>query len=244
MLVDEDLTSPVARLRGDDAAAWAQRLADLENANRELRRRVRELEDTTTRPVQVHATVEEALAAAASKHPALVVTDKARRSARESPYRWPDRVAAAVDAIGQVASRWAAGPMGRSLADAFEELGFTYAPHIGDTTAGMWGGQYEVTHDNVTYPMPGHVKLGVGSAEQCIRIHLAFDDERRQVLIGWAGLSPDQHHDELSAPGRREEEVGDAGSAAFVRRRRVEPDPTGGASLAKIRLPLAGTSQC
>jgi hypothetical protein len=126
------------------------------------------------------ATVLEAVERAARETRHLRFAPKAFETAAESPFRRPGLVLRTLRALDELAGRYAAGDMGRSLGQAAAEHGITqWKPDIAETTRK----RYE---DDYTFSIGGsskklwvgpHIGLGSGSGAQFIaRIYLHVSD--------------------------------------------------------------------
>jgi hypothetical protein len=126
------------------------------------------------------ATVLEAVERAAAEAQHLRFAPKAFETAAESPFRRPGLVLRTLRGLDELAGRYAAGDMGKSLGQAAAEHGITqYKPDVAETTRK----RYE---DDYTFALEGssrklwvgpHIGLGSGSGAQFIaRIYLHVSD--------------------------------------------------------------------
>ncbi|QEC50478.1 hypothetical protein FSW04_24795 [Baekduia soli] len=126
------------------------------------------------------ATVLEAVQRAAAEARHLRFAPKAFETAAESPFRRPGLVLRTLRGLDELAGRYIAGDMGRSLGQAAAEHGITqWRPDVAETTRK----RYE---DDYTFALEGssrklwvgpHIGLGSGSGAQFIaRIYLHVSD--------------------------------------------------------------------
>ena len=127
------------------------------------------------------ATVLEAVerAAAESKH--LKFAPKAFETASESPFRRPGLVLRTLRSLDDLAGRFAAGDMGKSLVQAAADHGITQYKHdIAETTRKRYEDDYSFFLDGPGSPklwVGPHIGLGSGSGAQFIaRIYLHVAD--------------------------------------------------------------------
>lgn len=119
-------------------------------------------------------TLVDVLRQAAVSHPdALQLLESAERSASESPYEDPERLAVVLDAMAQVARRRQSGALGTSLRDAFRELGIDYRGGISATTSKRLRQQYLLTApDGRTFECEEHIVLGNSyDPRRCLRVY-------------------------------------------------------------------------
>jgi hypothetical protein len=150
--------------------------------------------DTPDADEEPPATVLEAVQRAAGEARHLRFAPKAFETAEESPFRRPGLVLRTLRALDDLAGRYAAGDMGRSLSQAAGEHGIThYKSDIAETTRK----RYE---DDYSFPLEGrklwvgpHIGLGSGSGAQFIaRIYLHVADGGdpeigRGIIVGVVG---------------------------------------------------------
>jgi hypothetical protein len=118
-------------------------------------------------------------AAAESKH--LTFAPKAFETAAESPFRRPGLVLRTLRSLDDLAGRFAAGDMGKSLVQAAAEHGITQYKHdIAETTRKRYEDDYSFFLDGPGSPklwVGPHIGLGSGSGAQFIaRIYLHVAD--------------------------------------------------------------------
>jgi hypothetical protein len=142
------------------------------------------------------ATVLEAVERAAAEAQHLRFAPKAFETAADSPFRRPGLVLRTLRGLDELAGRYAAGDMGKSLGQAAAEHGITqYKNDIAETTRK----RYE---DDYTFALEGssrklwvgpHIGLGSGSGAQFIaRIYLHVSDGSdpevpRGIVVGVVG---------------------------------------------------------
>jgi hypothetical protein len=138
-------------------------------------------------------TVLEATRRAAARAQHLVYADGAFESAADSPYRRPQEILDALDALDVIAGEYARPEgIGKAIADRARELGLTWKGGVGDMTVSRNRDAYTVTHDGRRFTVGPHVNLGGGSGAGLIaRIYLVAhegDDELpRSLIVGLVG---------------------------------------------------------
>jgi hypothetical protein len=125
-----------------------------------------------------------------TKH--LEYLPSAYESAADSPFRQPDRVTQALEAIDEVASIWVesldSGASVGSLRELFKKkYGFAYADDVSQTSKGKWANEYKATQDGKEYDISPHITIGAKQADTCLSIHWAWDKDRKKVLIAHVG---------------------------------------------------------
>jgi hypothetical protein len=118
-------------------------------------------------------------AAAQSKH--LIFAPKAFETAGESPFRRPGLVLRTLRGLDELAARYAAGDMGKSLGQAATEHGITqWKSDIAETTRKRYEDDYSFFLSGPGTPklwVGPHIGLGSGSGAQFIaRIYLHVSD--------------------------------------------------------------------
>ena len=69
-----------------------------------------------------------------------------------------------------------------------EETGFTYSANQSELTMSKAKGDYNITHDGISYSLEEHVKKGTSTDPRyTIRIAFAYDEEIKKVIIGFIG---------------------------------------------------------
>jgi hypothetical protein len=111
--------------------------------------------------------------AAVTHADALLILESAERSAAESPYEDPERVAVILDAMAAVARRRQEGALGMSLREAFRELGIDYRGGVSSTTSRRDMQQYHVAGpQGQRYECEEHIVLGgTYDPRRCLRIY-------------------------------------------------------------------------
>ncbi|HYF24799.1 MAG TPA: hypothetical protein VD931_03585 [Baekduia sp.] len=213
--VHDDLTHEVERLSGErDAAAAARDAAHAEidrlrAAAEQDRRTIVELtrtlalvdvEDEAAAAEVVHAedeppgTVLEAVERAAAEARHLRFAPRAFETAAESPFRRPGLVLRTLRALDEMAERFAAGDMGKSLVQAASEHGITqYKQDVAETTRKRYEDEYTFTWEGRKLWVGPHVGLGSGSGAGFVaRIYLhvadgSDDGVPRGIYVGVVG---------------------------------------------------------
>lgn len=169
-----------AALRGELASRW---IPDAE------RRSVAREPSIDDRPEPT--TVVEAVEEARRRTQHVVYLPEALESARESPFRQPDRVFSALLAVDDVARRWAEQLAGGvaigSRRDAFRQRGFEYKEDISATTEGKWGTEYTYQYEGNRVLFAPHITIGAKGADRCLSIHLHWDEVKRKAVIAHVG---------------------------------------------------------
>jgi hypothetical protein len=127
------------------------------------------------------ATVLEAVERAAAEARHLTFAPKAFETAGESPFRRPGLVLRTLRGLDELAGRYAAGDMGKSLGQAAAEHGITqWKPDIAETTRKRYEDDYSFFLAGPGTPklwVGPHIGLGSGSGAQFIaRIYLHVSD--------------------------------------------------------------------
>lgn len=180
--IEEELAKTREELDAQKAA-WAQCQSYVCEVGEE------EEEAVAPQPQRGYETVLEAYLAAKKEFSGpLVFLDSAEDAANESPYRNPQRVYEAFEALALVASEWCEkkGALGRSFKDALGELGFD-VHRVSMTSKGKWGHQYKFPYKGERRLFEEHVTLGSGQPDKCLSIHWHRDEEDKVVAIGHCG---------------------------------------------------------
>lgn len=196
---DETLLADVERLSGERDAALAQRDAEhaevlrLREAAEQDRRTILELtrtlalvdtEDEAAAAEVVHAedeppeSVLEAVERAARESRHLRFSPRAFETAGESPFRRPGLVLRTLRALDELAGRYEAGDMGKSLVQAASEHGITQYKHdVSETTRKRYEDEYTFTWEDRKLWVGPHIGLGSGSGAGFVaRIYLHVSD--------------------------------------------------------------------
>ena len=152
-----------------------------------LTEEAREPEVPTDEPASVVAAVE--LAEASTQH--LLYLPSAIESAKESPYRSPDRALEALQAIDEVAGLWIAGLNGAKnpgpLKLLFKQRGFEYKDDVSQTSRGKWSEEYSASYDGRPIDISPHITIGAKQADTCLSIHMHWDKESKKVIVAHIG---------------------------------------------------------
>ncbi len=136
----------------------------------------------------VRTVVEAAERASADFGQTLSFLPDALESARQSPYRDPDKVYSLFKALDELTRLWQArGSIGTGWHDALKPKGFDYAEFISPTAKGKYGEEYTFRYEGQPVLFEHHVTLGARSADTCISIHWHRDEARKRLIIGWCG---------------------------------------------------------
>lgn len=144
---------------------------------------------------QTHTLIETVLdvvkvAKAKAKH--LKFLPSALTSARDSPFKHPDRVLQALEAIDEVASIWVeslqSGKSVGSLRELFKsKYGFNYADDVSQTSKSKWAEEYKTSHDGKDYDISPHITIGGKQADTCLSIHWAWNKDLKKVMVAHVG---------------------------------------------------------
>lgn len=121
----------------------------------------------------------------------LIFLPSAEDSARDSPYKTPERALQALEAIDDVAGLWAISVAGGKAAGPFKQLfrerGFDYKDDISQTTKGKWGSEYTATYDGRLVDVAPHITIGAKQADTCLSIHMYWDRDKGKAVIAHVG---------------------------------------------------------
>ena len=121
----------------------------------------------------------------------LEFTKNAHKSALITPYRHPERVAEALEAMDAVCKEWRSSKENRTSVGSFEELfqeyGFTYKSRESPTTVGRWPEEYEMLYKGEKVSIQPHLALGKGGPESCLRIQFHIDENLSRLVIDHVG---------------------------------------------------------
>jgi len=119
----------------------------------------------------------------------LVFLDSALESARQSPYKDPERVYELFEALAFVAGEWKDnnGTLGRSWNDALAELGFDLRDQVSMTSRGKYGDDYKFTYKEQRRLFEKHITVGAKQADKCLSVHWYRDDDDMVLAIGHCG---------------------------------------------------------
>jgi hypothetical protein len=103
---------------------------------------------------------------------ALLMLESAERTAADSPYEDPDRLAALLQGMAFVARRRQEGRMDSGLRAAFQELGIDYRSGIAKSTSDRLRRQYQFVEGGITYDCAEHIAIGgTYDPRRCLRIY-------------------------------------------------------------------------
>lgn len=138
-------------------------------------------------PTDVHDAVVEAQRRTTN----VVYLPEAFDSAKDSPFKQPDKAFSALLAIDDVARRWAeqlgGGAKLGPRKEAFRQRGFDYADDISGTSEGRWGDEYKYEYEGTRIVFAPHITIGAKQADKCLSIHMHWDNEKRRVVIAHVG---------------------------------------------------------
>lgn len=148
--------------------------------------------DGTDDEPEAPASVLEALAVAERKAKALKFTPRARQTAADSPFLYPERVVQALERLDALASEYEAGSIGDKLSVRARELGLHWKGGIADDTATRYRNQYRMTVNGVRLDTHAHIALdhGAGASKVCriyFAVHPGDDRLPRGIYLGAVG---------------------------------------------------------
>jgi hypothetical protein len=126
----------------------------------------------------------DAVRAAKTSMPHLVVLPEAERSAREWQYDRADLAWSDLARLDAVAADWAAGTLRTDFATAARERGLDWVRDVSDTAKRKHARDYERAYRGRKVLLGPHVRRG---GRQLLRIYCYLDDERRTVVVGHVG---------------------------------------------------------
>lgn len=139
------------------------------------------------------ASVLEAVRRAADAAAHLRFAPRAFETAEDSPFRRPGLILDTLRRLDELAGRYAAGDMGKSLAQAAQEVGITqWKSGVSELARTRWRDEYLVTIDGQEVELGPHVGLGSGSGAGFVaRIYLHVADGNdglpRGITVGVVG---------------------------------------------------------
>ncbi|GBL23658.1 hypothetical protein EMGBS6_04430 [Opitutia bacterium] len=155
------------------------------------KRRERREEAVADRPLARFATViEAALAAEETTGPWLVLTERAKQTARESNYVDPDYVyQALVDLAHAARHNSDEHGLGMSWADFLGQLrGHDFVPNTSPNTIKQYHSAYHITYRGELLSIQAHIRQGTGSAKDCLRIYVVQPRKPGDaVIVGQIG---------------------------------------------------------
>ena len=138
-------------------------------------------------------TVLEAVERAAREARHLRFAPRAYETAEDSPFRRPGLILDTLRRLDELAGRYAAGDMGRSLSQAAQDVGITqWKAGVSELARTRWRDEYLVTIDGQEVELGPHVGLGSGSGAGFVaRIYLHVADGGgglpRGITVGVVG---------------------------------------------------------
>ena len=119
----------------------------------------------------------------------LVFLDSAEQSAKDSPFKNPERLYEFFDALHQVAKEWRTkkGNLGRTWNEALEALGFDLRDQISQTSKTKYEDEYKFQYKGKRRVFERHVTIGAKQADKCVSVHWYRDDEDLVLAIGHCG---------------------------------------------------------
>jgi hypothetical protein len=155
------------------------------------KRRNRRDEAVAGRPPARFATViEAAIAAEETTGPWLVLTERAKQTARESNYVDPDYVyQALVDLAHAARNNSDERGLGMSWADFLGQLrGHDFVPNTSPNTIKKYHSAYHITYRGEALSIQAHIRQGTGSARDCLRIYVVQPRKPGDpVVVGQVG---------------------------------------------------------
>lgn len=119
----------------------------------------------------------------------LIFLDSALASAKDSPYKDPERVYELFEALALVAGEWKEkeGSLGRSWNEAVSELGFDLRDQVSMTSKGKYGDQYKFAYKGQRLLFEKHITIGAKQPDKCLSVHWHRDDDDLVLAIGHCG---------------------------------------------------------
>jgi hypothetical protein len=119
----------------------------------------------------------------------LVFLDSALESAKDSPYKDPERVYELFRALALVAEEWRKnkGSLGQSWNHALSALGFDLRDQVSMTSRGKYGDQYRFVYKGQRRLFEKHITIGAKQADKCLSVHWYRDDDDLVLAIGHCG---------------------------------------------------------
>lgn len=201
----------LADLALDENSSLRRDLQTLRNENRELRERNADLEAKVSSLTLVHEYTAQQRGASVAEleseteldppasviaalerveqefRDAVVIHERARRSARESTYRRPQAVYDALSFIVSTYARKFSAPLGQPLQQVFADAGYEVHWNIGTVTRGQYRQHYVVDYEGEQVWIQTHLTFKGKANENCLSIHWYADEVRKRLLIGHCG---------------------------------------------------------
>ena len=122
----------------------------------------------------------------------LLFLESSFDSAKNSPFKRPERVYQALEAINDVCLEWREAQkkgesMGRTWVDAFSQKGFDYKDGISMTSKGKYEDDYYFIYEGQRLLFESHITEGAKQPDKCFSIHLHRDADMGKVVIGHIG---------------------------------------------------------
>jgi hypothetical protein len=198
------------------AQDWEQIAVDLDRTNKSLEARVDDLEEQLEAgnakiaalhyalsqrapevvspvlepeflPSNMREAVEVAQAALGDR---LYILPSALAAADDSPFQDPAAIYQALHHLAALSARMAAGPLGKSVKAALQELGIDYSPGIAPTTPKRLRQQFKFTADGILYICEEHLRIGSSSYDpkECARIYFTTSQlSGTRIVVGYVG---------------------------------------------------------
>lgn len=168
-----DLESEIANLKANQQILFSSRAVDEPG---EI--------DANEQVVDPPKTVEDACIQA-QEFANIVILESALHSSRESPFRRPSDILAALTSLEEIAAQGVDG-------DILQELkargwGKRSSMHISDTTKAKYGKSYQFDYNGERQYFEPHITLGSGDANSCASIHFLIDNKIKKIVIGHVG---------------------------------------------------------
>lgn len=155
--------------------------------------RIAQSETTNEPETQRFASVSQAFEAArvafGGDGSGVVFTERASRSAADSPFLRPDEVYETLGAIFQAVQKWresSDGAMGSTFKELLRAAGHD-EKRCSEGTMSKNRNEYTMHHAGRTVQLSQHVTLGAGNANTCLSIHWWREESTRILVIGHCG---------------------------------------------------------
>lgn len=121
----------------------------------------------------------------------IILIESAFTSAKDSPFKQPERVIDALEAIDDVADAWAKSLRTKTSVGTFKELfrerGFDYKDDISKTTLNRWGDEYKAAYKDESISIAPHLTIGAKQADTCLSIHFNWHQKDGRVIVAHIG---------------------------------------------------------